>query len=316
MPYIGRIRTENLFHQARPVVFELIDRYVSQTETAGVVILGGLADTDVRRFVDRHSDLDLTVFLAIPEARGYICPKRFALEHPECIPAWLPPFRFDVDVGGMSMEVNCHQLILEIEKHAERKWPAAKQEAYRCTGEVVYDPVGAVRSLIDGKCGIAPPSDEVAVLASQLSWYGWINPGRQIERGYLVNARLLLNEALSILLRLIFAANDRFWPHPKWQYEMSLDLPWLPEDYAAHINTVLGAAVDPASLSAAITASRDMGQRVLQRLNERAIVPHNVFDYVSIHIDTDRQLGVRPAIPLAPVANGSMPQQRATGNDH
>jgi hypothetical protein len=274
-----------------------MDDYAARPHTLGLVVLGGLADRAARRFVDRHSDLDLAVVLSLPSAEGYTCPKRFAREHPEAIPDWLPPFSFEIDVQGTAMEVNCHQLVWEIERRPDREWPIGKQEAYLCTGEIVHDPTGAVRRLIAAKCGRAPPASEIAVLASQLPWHGWINPERQLDRGFAVNARLLLNEAVAILLKLLFAANDRFWPHPKWQFEMSRDLDWLPPGYEARLREVIEAAIDAAELRRGIAAMRSLGEATLDRMKRHGLIPNNPFDYVSVHVDIDRQLQVRPVAP-------------------
>ena len=289
-PYIQRIAGRNIWKDARPVILKLVHDYAARPETIGIVILGGLADRDRRRFVDQHSDLDLAIFLSLPGAHDYNCPKQFVRENSAAIPSWLPPFQFFVDVGGTAMEVNCHQLIMEIETRPNRTWPASKQEAYLDTGEIVFDRDGSVERLIRAKCFPTPAAEDVIVLASQLPWHGWINPTRQLDRGFPINGRMLLNQAIEILLKLVFAANRRHWPHLKWQYEMARDLTWLPSQFEDRLTAVLGAGVAPSEIKEAIYTIRSLGEDVLERLVDFAIVPPDSFGYASVHIDVDRQL--------------------------
>lgn len=291
--YIERMKTANFWADARPVMLALIAEFARQPETVGVVILGGLADRERRHFIDQFSDLDLALFLTLPLAQDYHCPKHFAREHPQAIPSWLPPFQFFVPVRGTQMEVNCHQLIIEIEANPTRPWPSAKQEAYYDTGEVVYDRAGVVRKLISDKCKGFPDFDEVTVLASQLPWYAWINPERQLQRGFPENSRVLINQGIEILLKLVFAANSRYWTHLKWQFEIACDLPWLPQDFRDRLGRALYDNAEHGSICRAIAVLRELGGETLSYLRAQGKIPPDPFGYVSIHIDIDRQLSLK-----------------------
>jgi hypothetical protein len=199
------------------------------------------------------------------------------------------------------MEVNCHQLVVEIEERPDRPWPLSKQEAYRDTGEIVSDTTRVVARLISSKCEDRPLDKDVYVLASQLPWYGWVNPERQIDRGFPMNARLLLNEAVGVLLKLLFAANSRFWPHPKWQFAMSLDLAWLPSGYEQALKAIVSSGAEPPALLSAIVHMRDIGRQTLAYMTDHGLIPADPFDYVSIHLDVDRQLLLHPRLPTGGV---------------
>jgi sugar phosphate isomerase/epimerase len=292
--YISRIQTTSLWEEARKPILEICSVFAAKSETCGVAIIGGLADLPYRRFVDRHSDLDIAIFLSIPQAGAHDCPKRFAREHPELIPGWLPDFQFYIDVGRERMEVNCHQLIIEIEERRGREWPVSKQEAYLYSGEVVYDPLGRLARLISARCGEETFRGEVTTLISQLPWYGWINPARQIERGFLVNARMLMNDACAILVKLVFAANCRRWPHPKWMFEMARDLAWTPSGFETQLSNVLGGGVDRGEIETSIAVMKQLGVEVIARLDAVGIAPGEPFRYASIYLDIDRQLTTKP----------------------
>jgi hypothetical protein len=191
---------------------------------------------------------------------------------------------------------------MQIEVLPDRPWPASKQEAYFDTGEIVFDRDGSLARLIRAKCSSEPAGDDIVVLASQLPWHGWINPIRQLERGFPLNGRMLLNQATEILLKLLFAVNGRHWPHLKWQYEMARDLPWLPSQFEDRFAVVLGAGAAPSEIRDAVRVLRVMGQETLERLAARAMIPSDSFGYTSVHIDVDRQLPIHPSIVPRPLS--------------
>jgi len=290
-PYIARIRTESRWPGARSAIIPFIERLAAHEETAGVVILGGLADSPHRRFVDSYSDLDLALFLSISEARGYTCSKQFWSDHPELLPLWLPSFQFDVAIDGALTEVNCHQLVLEIEESPAVPWGLEKQEAYLNTGEVRYDPSGRIAHLIEQKSRDAARMDRLITLASQLPWYGWVNPERQIGRGFPETGHLLVNRALEIILEILFLGNGHLAPHLKWRFEMAVDLPWLPGGFRARFSRILGVR----DLAARIAMGRALGEEILEHLKAEGLIPEDPFRYASLHLDRDRQLRPRTA---------------------
>ncbi len=291
-PYIKRIRTRSCWEGARSAILPFTERLAKFEETVGVAILGGLADSPHRRFVDRYSDLDLAVFLSVPEAHGYRCPKAFWREHPSQLPSWLPSFQFELRLeAGDRMEVNCHQLIVEVEENPLVVWGPDKQEAYLHTGEVRYDPSGRIARLIAQKCGAQARADRLIVLASQLPWYGWVNPERQLRRGFPENAHLLVNRAAEIVTEILFLLNGRLAPHLKWRFEMAMDLPWLPLDFRRRFVRLIGQQTPRGR----IAVSRSLGEEILDHLTTEALIPADPFRYVTLHLDPDRQLCPRTA---------------------
>jgi hypothetical protein len=291
---LRRIRSRNIRDRALAALRPLLADLADHEECAGVALIGGLADSQRRRFVDVHSDLDLTVFLDLPEAAGYTCPKTFARDWAHRVPAWLPPFQFDLDVDGTPMEVNCHQLVTQIEENPAVVWPRSKQEAYACTCELVHDPSGRVRRLIVAKCPGPRDLEVMATTASQLPWYGWINPRKLVARGFTTNARLLLNRAVELILELLYHANDEYMPHLKWAFETACALPWIPDDLEERIVRILETPARAEAILAAADELERLGGEVLARLVEAQQLPADPFRYVSVHVDRDRQLVATP----------------------
>lgn len=285
-PYVCRIQTENLWHYARSMVLPYVELLASKPETIGVVLLGGIADREHRRFIDEYSDLDLALFISIPQAQGYVCPKAFARDYPELLPLWLPNFQFNLPVDGQVLEVNCHQLILEVEENSNFHWNFSKMEAYHYTGEIRYDPTGRIANLIQKKCEMPTTVERLIVLASQLPWYGWINPIRQIKRGSPISAKILINHAIEILLEILFLSNDRLAPYLKWQFEMCCDLPWKPEGFRLRMLKIL----EENDIIRSIELLRDLSEEILQHLKKDGQIPEDPFRYTSIYLDPDRQL--------------------------
>lgn len=134
--------TENLYHVLRPVLLEHLEAFRSHPDLEGIVVLGGAADTDGRRFLDRFSDLDATIFVSVPIASKSTVSsvREFLDQHQELLPAWLPPFSTRVPCAGHpdgEVEVNLHQMIVELESRESRQWDEMKKEgnspASRCS---------------------------------------------------------------------------------------------------------------------------------------------------------------------------------------
>ena len=287
-PYVSRARTENLWNGRRAPMLAFAERLASKAETAGIVAIGGIANSSGRRFVDSYSDVDLAVYLSIPAASGSSSARAFAAAHPEFIPTWLPAFQFFFPVADGRVEVNCRQLILEVEE-GDSPWSIEKQEAYTTASEILYDPSGRVHNLIEGKCH--PPSTAaITYLASQLPWYGWLNPERQLARGYPTAARMLLNEGLRILLSIHLVASSRHPSHLKWLAPISEDVPPLAGDLHARVDAILTCGPLETDLAAAIGASRELGNEVLATLRARNLVGRDPFEEISRFHDAERQL--------------------------
>lgn len=232
MNYIERISTENIKDSIRERIMPFVERLKSKSEVEGIVLLGGLSNNDYRNFMDKFSDVDISIFLSI-DSNQYSEHGRLEPKIQEILPAWLPNFEFHVPFAENMIEINVHQQIIEFEENKNKTWDEAKKEAYAYSAEIIYDKKGRVKRLINEKVRFneAHRKLRLAQLLGQYQWYVRINPLRQIERGFLENAHDLLNEGVEMFMEALYLFNRRYRPHKKWRIAMSFDLPWLPKEY-------------------------------------------------------------------------------------
>jgi hypothetical protein len=69
------------------------------------------------------------------------------------------------------------------------------------------------------------------------------SPRLWVERGDLLSAHLRLNQALDLLVGLLFSINRQPVPSPKWRYHLVMELPWTPPDCAARLSALANADV-------------------------------------------------------------------------
>ncbi|MBE0662550.1 MAG: sugar phosphate isomerase/epimerase [Bacteroidales bacterium] len=291
--YLKVIKTKNIWTDARKHILEFAENLASKPEVEGVVVLGGLADTTFRRHIDDCSDLDIAVFINVPEALGYSNSKEFVRDKQEFLPEWLPEFQFYIPVNKMMMEVNCHQLIYQIEISPDLQWDESKIEAYKFTGEVLFDRHGLIKDLIFNKTAfIAEKSNrKLIILAGQLPWYSWINPEKQLKRGYPEACHYLLNKALDLILEMVYNINDREKPHHKWLIQTSETLNWLPQNFLEIINeAIIIRNYTKKEIFRRIKIVKALGQAVINYGIDNNMIPKDSFKFTSLYLDHERQL--------------------------
>lgn len=215
--YINRIKTINLKTEIRTRVMPYIQRLSKQEYVEGMVLLGGLSNTSNRDFMDKFSDVDMSIFIDGSRTKFTSFNQ-------------LPDFEFHIPYQGEMLEINVHQQFIEDEINKE--WDESKKEAYSYTSEIVIDRHGKIADLIASKTAF---NDEyrrrrLSIILSQYYWLVNINPLRQVERGYCLNGMDLLNTGIDLLLEGIYLYNRRYRPHPKWRVEIAFDLEWTPDN--------------------------------------------------------------------------------------
>ncbi len=226
--------TPNLRELLRPLLLDYLTDLTQYPELCGVVLLGGAANGS-RAFLDRFSDLDAAIFISVPTAASTESDsvRDFLDNNQTALPQWLPPFSSILPCSAHpdgEIEVNVHQLILELEERSTHAWDEAKMEVFSEAAEIMYDPSGRVECLVARK---TMWDDRIARrlllrLLGQARWYGVINPSRQIARGFPLHAQDLLNEAIEILIWIVYLVNRHYRPHKKWRIERCCCLPVLP----------------------------------------------------------------------------------------
>lgn len=240
--YLEDIQTANLWHTLRPVLVDYLQHFVDYPEVEGVVILGGAAATRERRFLDRFSDLDASIFISLdlpPDARD-LSIREFLDHYQTLLPTWLPPFEVHIPCARhpeREVEINIHQQIIELEKDPFNLWSEPRREAYAETSEILFDRSGRVGELIREK--IAWDDDrarrKLLEVLGQARWSGVVNPPRQIERGFPHNGHDLLNEALDLIVHAVYLVNRKYRPHRKWRLQRAFHLPLAPANFRSRL---------------------------------------------------------------------------------
>jgi hypothetical protein len=239
--------TENRWAGYRDLLDRYAARLASQPETSAVVVLGGLAKGGSRMFVDEVSDLDIAVIVSIdPPAELLSLPFPAFAEHVQpYLPRWLPNFKFRVPASetpyGVPIDIDTHQLVIEYESQRHVAWNLAKLEAYAETAEIVHDPDGLGRTLVDAKVSAGRELLR-RHLVKTVAMRDVLAEGavaRSLRRGYTIHAQDILGAMLDDTVVAIYAANDRFPPDRKWRIIGLGDLPWQPLDAIARIGEAM-----------------------------------------------------------------------------
>jgi len=221
----AKLKGENQIRKFRQVADELVSKIVSLDKVVGIVFLGGLA----RGFIDKFSDLDITVFLNEKD------------EH----------VRTQIYNLGLAAAKQ-HNVGIDLEVHfldEFKKWKLGEAEKwYFASAHIVFDLKGEVKKMFEEKLKVSRNFwlKRLVVCSEYLKWY--CCPFKEdeacmaeawIERGDLVTAHYCLNYAVDLLLKTIFALNKEFLPAPKWRLFYSNQLKWLPKGYNRLITEAL-----------------------------------------------------------------------------
>jgi predicted nucleotidyltransferase len=212
---MAELKGENLLNLFTPISERLVYEMSSVEGVSGIVLLGGLA----RGFMDKFSDLDITVLLDKPDNSLKQCIRKICTKE--------QPDSLDVD--------------LEIYSLADFKaevWDDMLRWEYS-HAKVVFDPKGEVGKAIVNKTKM-PESfwkRRIAAYAEYLKWYcspdeaGGTMSEAWVVRGDLTAAYYCLNYVLELMFELVFALNREFLPAPKWRLHYSYELRRLPEGF-------------------------------------------------------------------------------------
>ncbi len=204
------------------------------------------------------------------------------------LPEWLPQFDFHVKLsepieGLEDIEFNVHQQILSLEQ--EHEWDEGKKEAYS-RGNVVYDRKGFLTKFLEEKLAYNEEECQrkLIEIVGQFSWYGEINPRRQIERGFIHNAHDLLNQTEEMIVEALFLFNRRYRPHKKWRLETSFRLPWTPINYEIHMKeAILVKDYTPEDIERRILALKAIIIPLQEQLIANGDIPENSYEYACRH---------------------------------
>lgn len=241
-----------------PHIEQLVERLSGHVPTVGIVLLGGLGR---RAYLDDYSDLDLAIFVDRDDA------------------AYLPPFSFHLCLEGRNVEFNVTQQNINYENYT---WDEAKRSAYR-NGIIVFDRGGALASLFARTLHV-PDSrfeDELITSLNQMYWKGIYHAHSASARGYPETAHFLINEAVDLAVKSVFALNKTDRPHKKWQFSELQVMATMPARFCERIGELLvikAITSDQAARRSALVESMARDLSYLAKLTFPAF-PHDVYRY-------------------------------------
>jgi len=236
-------RTVNVVEDYRRAVQPLVDRLQAQPEVDAVVLLGGVARTGYRRFADEGSDIDVAVFLSVPEAAAvaHLPRQDFVREVQPLLPDWLPNFKFRIPGRADIPFVDVYQQLLEWEERPGHRWDLGKVEAYAGTSELVVaksrrTPVLIGRQVRLGLEALRAATIKAVAMTPVVTRFA---VDGAVARGFWPCAHELLSEMLDGVIEAVYAANDWFPPHRKWRLVLLHELPWQPSDLPGRVGDIL-----------------------------------------------------------------------------
>lgn len=283
---LTNVQTENIQNVVRERIKEFIERLKQFPEVEGIVCLGGMVNTGYRDFVDKYSDIDISIFLN--------CDRNH-------LPDWLPTFAWEIPIelpNGRTqlIEVNLYQQIIDEEERCE--WDDAKKEAYAYSSEVVFDRNDRIQALINEKTPMTPEYRKLllAHILARIDWNVIENPLREMERGFVQDGHILLNQGIENLVELVYTYNGKYKPHSKWAIAMTDSLPELPKDFKERLSKAMKIEeITAKDLYRRRKVLLGLVQEIEDKIKEEHIFDQDIdyegyFYYESAHWPNDRQI--------------------------
>lgn len=233
---------------------QLARQFAIMEGVVGVLLSGGLTFGEA----DRYSDIDLAVYLRQQSLRTW-----YFGEAP--LPEGESRYR------DLRLDIS----YLDYEMEHSREWTSS--DIWRASrAEILYDPEGLIRELLDSKqldedqyrLKAVDLEGELRVAIDQLvpAW---------LYRGEALAAHALLNEAASGVIELIHLINGSPVPEPGWDVVLAGSLDVVPDGFTDSIEDVLRTG----DLSAAEASRRRYALRTLLRQCVSYLPPEqNLFD--------------------------------------
>jgi RimJ/RimL family protein N-acetyltransferase/predicted nucleotidyltransferase len=274
LPGYERLKGDNVV-AAHLAFASLLSKQLAKVPGVQMVLgLGSIA----RGFADRWSDIDIAVLGKGKEMHSLWRGEKWFGE-------------FDVDL-----------FILDIEREPPSHWDLARRQAISEAVILSASSSGLTRAI--GNC-VKPKRPELRKLIVErlfdLAWIGYAPPqwrGRTYlgyqwslpndlwaQRGCLASAHSTVDQALDVLLEIIFLINGLLPPDPKWRRFLIDDVPWLPQNFEAHVEAVEFGARSKHAFPARTNALLKLVQEVATYLEQRQLLPSDMYEYHLRHSD-------------------------------
>ena len=257
---------------------ELVPVFAADGVVESVALQGGLG----RGHVDELSDIDLLL----------------AFDRPEDVRA-AKKGEFAIDGTKASVWHLCFS------RTDPRRWSDKQRYIYAYETRILSDRRGRLGAL----CAAAPLGDDeqrsralyyVRKLGNRgLTYHGLMDAEWRglywrdrpaIRRGDALAAHLRLNQAVELLVGLLYVLSGRPVPSPKWRYHLLRQLDWLPADFFPRLTAFTCAAVaTEAAHARRVAVGTDLVTECIDRALELSLLPDDMatpwYAAQSVHVD-------------------------------
>ncbi len=250
---MNALQGSNQIERVRSVASELRSYLVSYGKVIGIVYSGAL----VRGFADKHSDVDITVFLN---------------ENDEVLRKGLNDKVEDIHKRvGIDIDFVVHVF----SDFSRRKWNETARWDFS-NADIVYDPTRQLGEFINEKLRVKRGFwlERIVIAAQHLRWYCCPLKGEEgtmaetwISRGNLASAHNCVTYGLDTIFAIVFALNKEFLPPVKWRIFDSYKLKWQPERYCESIEEILTIkSLSESDFNRRLFALRALWQHILPKI--------------------------------------------------
>lgn len=184
----------------------------------GLTLNGGLS----RGYGDHLSEIDITFYL---QSETY---QQWQQGH--------APFGVGIQrIDGMLYDIKHVDLVTEdiATWSDDARWDASYSQ-------VLYDPSGKIAALLAQNEQYRPKPINASGVLFSAWWHYKLAGDIWIYRNDPLQAHLMLNQAVTELVKAVYMANSEFVAHEKWLIHMSRTLAWTPEHWPERLVQLLG----------------------------------------------------------------------------
>ncbi|MBN1547392.1 MAG: GNAT family N-acetyltransferase [Syntrophaceae bacterium] len=265
-PGYGLLKGENIYIQH----MALAEAFVSCIrDLPGLEMVLGLGSLS-RGFADQWSDLDIAIL-----ARGSVVDS-----------FW----RGELWFMGVSIDL----FVVDIDSCPPCNWDASRKQAFQESIVLFTNSRQQIRNLRSVlHQGIEERRDTATELLFRIGWLGYmprswfmkerfgyiwaLPPDEWIHRGSVAAAHITIDQVFEMELALLFVANNRRIPDPKWRRFLAPSLPWLPSKFDQNIKILELTNRNRSAFDQRSCALLDMIDATVEYLEKQDILRGNLY---------------------------------------
>jgi len=266
---LTELQGKNLADLHERAAREYVRGILSDRNVVGIALLGGAA----RGFADKHSDIDLSVFVNSRRFHKLRPGERLWKE-----------WDIDVTIVYYPSALSC-------------EWSQIQRHAYS-KALILHDPKGKIRSLLNKKL-VFCEEERLDIIIENIMHLGWhgICPKREwrgylcdlpadlwVRRGDTLSAHFLLTGLVDDLLNILFAYNRSYIPDRKWKLYEAQHLSWTPRGFRDRLEAVLkvnGSTVK--EFKRRKTVFQSLFLEIIGQIEKEDIFPKDIYRYFLSH---------------------------------